>query len=93
MGLMKGKRGLIMGLANDKSLAWGIAKALHAQGAELVGQRAGDRLAGAPHQVLQRQGKGEGLPAPAMGLCDRQVEQAKAMPDAHRERHEQPTAH
>ena len=35
-GLMTGKRGLIMGLANDKSLAWGIAKALHAQGAELA---------------------------------------------------------
>ena len=35
-GLMIGKRGLIMGLANDKSLAWGIAKALHAQGAELA---------------------------------------------------------
>jgi enoyl-[acyl-carrier protein] reductase I len=33
---MKGKRGLIMGLANDKSLAWGIAKALHAHGAELA---------------------------------------------------------
>ena len=27
-GLMEGKRGLIMGLANDRSLAWGIAKAL-----------------------------------------------------------------
>jgi enoyl-[acyl-carrier protein] reductase I len=27
MGLMTGKRGLIMGLANDKSIAWGIAKA------------------------------------------------------------------
>lgn len=35
-GLMKGKRGLIMGLANDKSLAWGIAKALHGAGAELA---------------------------------------------------------
>ncbi|MDO6416689.1 enoyl-ACP reductase FabI [Sphingomonas sp. BIUV-7] len=35
-GLMEGKRGLIMGLANDKSLAWGIAKALSAQGAELA---------------------------------------------------------
>lgn len=33
--LMAGKRGLIMGLANDKSLAWGIAKYLSAQGAEL----------------------------------------------------------
>ncbi|MBO9498810.1 MAG: enoyl-ACP reductase FabI [Novosphingobium sp.] len=35
-GLMQGKRGLIMGLANDKSLAWGIAKRLHEQGAELA---------------------------------------------------------
>ena len=35
-GLMAGKRGLIMGLANDKSLAWGIAKKLHAEGAELA---------------------------------------------------------
>jgi enoyl-[acyl-carrier protein] reductase I len=34
--LMAGKRGLIMGLANDKSIAWGIAKALAAQGAELA---------------------------------------------------------
>ena len=35
-GLMKGRRGLIMGLANDKSLAWGIAKRLSAEGAELA---------------------------------------------------------
>jgi len=34
--LMKGKRGLIMGVANDHSIAWGIAKALAAQGAELA---------------------------------------------------------
>ncbi len=34
--LMAGKRGLIMGAANDRSLAWGIAKALSAQGAELA---------------------------------------------------------
>ena len=41
-GLMTGKRGLIMGLANDKSLAWGIAKALHAAGAELAISYQGD---------------------------------------------------
>ncbi|WBU63037.1 enoyl-ACP reductase FabI [Paracoccus aerodenitrificans] len=35
-GLMAGRRGLIMGLANDKSIAWGIAKALSDQGAELA---------------------------------------------------------
>jgi len=34
--LMKGKRGLIMGVANDHSIAWGIAKALHEAGAELA---------------------------------------------------------
>ncbi len=35
MGLMDGKRGLIVGVANDHSIAWGIAQALHAEGAEL----------------------------------------------------------
>jgi enoyl-[acyl-carrier protein] reductase I len=35
-GLMQGKRGLIMGLANDKSLAWGIARKLRDHGAELA---------------------------------------------------------
>ena len=44
-GLMAGKRGLIMGLANDKSLAWGIAKSLHEQGAELAFSYQGDALA------------------------------------------------
>jgi enoyl-[acyl-carrier protein] reductase I len=43
-GLMAGKRGLIMGLANDKSLAWGISKALAAQGAELAFSYQGDAL-------------------------------------------------
>ena len=35
-GLMKGKRGLIMGVANDHSIAWGIAQKLAEQGAELA---------------------------------------------------------
>lgn len=34
--LMAGKKGLIMGLANDKSIAWGIAQALDAQGAQIA---------------------------------------------------------
>jgi enoyl-[acyl-carrier protein] reductase I len=33
---MKGKKGLVMGVANEKSIAWGMAKALHAQGAEMA---------------------------------------------------------
>ena len=41
---MKGKKGLIMGLANDRSLAWGIAKAVGEQGAELAFSYQGDAL-------------------------------------------------
>ena len=41
---MQGKKGLIMGLANDRSLAWGIAKALSEQGAELAFSYQGDAL-------------------------------------------------
>ncbi len=40
--LMKGKRGLVMGVANEKSIAWGMAKALHEQGAELAFTYQGD---------------------------------------------------
>ncbi|MBO6527288.1 enoyl-ACP reductase FabI [Erythrobacter sp.] len=43
-GLMAGKRGLIMGLANDKSLAWGIAKQLAEHGAELAFSYQGEAL-------------------------------------------------
>lgn len=41
---MKGKRGLIMGVANDRSIAWGIAQAVAAQGAELAFTYQGDAL-------------------------------------------------
>ena len=44
MGLMAGKQGLVMGVANDRSLAWGIAKAAHAQGARLAFTHQGDAL-------------------------------------------------
>ena len=49
MGLMQGKRGLVMGVANDHSIAWGIAKVLRAHGAELAftyqGEALGKRVA------------------------------------------------
>lgn len=48
-GVMQGKRGLVMGVANDRSIAWGIAKALAEAGAELAftyqGEAFGSRLA------------------------------------------------
>src|SRR4051812_14274165 len=43
-GLMQGKRGLIMGVANDHSIAWGIAKTLAAHGAELAFTYQGESL-------------------------------------------------
>jgi enoyl-[acyl-carrier protein] reductase I len=43
-GLMSGKRGLVMGVANDHSIAWGIAKALADQGAELAFTYQGEAL-------------------------------------------------
>jgi enoyl-[acyl-carrier protein] reductase I len=44
MGLLTGKRALIMGLANDNSIAWGISKAFHAEGAELCFTYVGDAI-------------------------------------------------
>jgi enoyl-[acyl-carrier protein] reductase I len=40
--LMRGRRALIMGVANDRSIAWGIARALHAEGADLAFTHQGD---------------------------------------------------
>ncbi|CAL8970896.1 Enoyl-[acyl-carrier-protein] reductase [NADH] FabI [Rhodoplanes serenus] len=43
-GLLRGKRGLIFGIANNRSIAWGIARAAHAHGAELGFTYQGDVL-------------------------------------------------
>ena len=43
-GLMQGKRGIVLGVANNRSIAWGIAKACHAAGAEIALTWQGDAL-------------------------------------------------
>src|SRR5579871_2602793 len=43
-GLMQGKRGVVLGVANNRSIAWGIAKACHAAGAEIALTFQGDAL-------------------------------------------------
>ena len=63
-GLMRGKRGLIMGLANNRSLAWGIAKAARQHGAELAFTYQGDALKKRVEPLAQEVG---GLVA---GHCD-----------------------
>ena len=64
MGLMTGKRGLIMGVANDRSLAWGIAQALSAQGAELAFSYQGEALEKRVRPLA------ESLGAPLLFDCD-----------------------
>ena len=44
MGILTGKRALIVGVATDRSIAWGIAQAMHAHGAELAFSYAGDKF-------------------------------------------------
>jgi len=63
-GLMRGKRGLIMGVANSRSLAWGIARACHAQGADLALTYQGDALRKRVEPLAQE------VNALVLGHCD-----------------------
>jgi enoyl-[acyl-carrier protein] reductase I len=62
--IMRGKRGLIMGLANNRSIAWGIAQACHAHGAELAFTYQGDAIKKRVEPLAQQVG---GL---VLGDCD-----------------------
>jgi enoyl-[acyl-carrier protein] reductase I len=73
-GLMAGKRGLIMGVANDRSIAWGIANACARQGAELAFTYQGDALKRRVEPLAQSVGSDLVVP------CD--VLNAKSMDDA-----------
>jgi enoyl-[acyl-carrier protein] reductase I len=63
-GLMQGKRGLIMGLANDRSIAWGIAQAVAAQGATVAFSFQGEALKKRVEPLAERLGK------PLLFECD-----------------------
>ncbi|MEX0752319.1 MAG: enoyl-ACP reductase FabI [Xanthobacteraceae bacterium] len=63
-GLMRGKRGLIFGLANNRSIAWGIAKACRAHGAEIAFTYQGDALRKRVEPLAQEIG------ALVVGHCD-----------------------
>jgi enoyl-[acyl-carrier protein] reductase I len=62
LGLMEGKRGLIMGVANDHSIAWGIAKTLAAQGATLAFTYQGEALGKRVKPLAQSLGSALVLP-------------------------------
>ncbi len=63
-GLLKGKRGIILGVANNRSIAWGIAKACHDAGAELAFTYQGDALEKRVRPLAQDLG------AHVLGHCD-----------------------
>ncbi len=63
-GLMAGKRGLIMGLANNRSIAWGIATALHDAGAEIALTYQGEALKKRVEPLAEK------LDAIVVGDCD-----------------------
>jgi enoyl-[acyl-carrier protein] reductase I len=66
--LMKGKRGLIMGVANDHSIAWGIARVLAAQGAELAFTYQGEALGKRVRPLAQSIGVDSVLPCDVENL-------------------------
>lgn len=61
--LMQGKKGLIMGIANERSLAWGIAKAVHAHGAEVAVTYQGEALLKRIRPLAEQLGSELVLPA------------------------------
>jgi enoyl-[acyl-carrier protein] reductase I len=61
-GLMTGKRGLIMGIANDHSIAWGIARTLAAHGAEMAFTYQGEALGKRVRPLAQELGVAQVLP-------------------------------
>jgi enoyl-[acyl-carrier protein] reductase I len=63
-GLMRGKRGLIMGVANNRSIAWGIARAAHQHGAALALTYQGDALKKRVEPLARE------LDAAVVGHCD-----------------------
>src|SRR5260221_2214233 len=67
--LMKGKRGLIMGVPNDHSIAWGIAKTLHAQGADLPFPSQGEALGKRVKPLAQSLGVDTVLPCDVEDLA------------------------
>src|ERR1700749_4999458 len=63
-GVMRGMRGVVLGVANNRSIAWGIAKAAHAAGAELAFTFQGEALEKRVRPVAQELG------APLLAHCD-----------------------
>jgi enoyl-[acyl-carrier protein] reductase I len=62
MGFLSGKRALIVGVASDRSIAWGIAEAMHRQGAELAFTYQNEKLLSRVQKIAQQTGSSIVLP-------------------------------
>src|SRR5690242_3917306 len=74
MGILAGKRAFIVGVATDRSIAWGIAKALHREGAELAFSYPNDRMK--ERVVPLAQSLGSNLTLPLDVTADEQLDGA-----------------
>jgi enoyl-[acyl-carrier protein] reductase I len=84
MGLMDGRKCLIMGVANQRSIAWGIAQALHREGAQLAFAFAGERLRDNVNKLVESLGDHDDAPVVE---CDvQQTDQIVALFDGLRQR-------
>ncbi len=72
MGFLAGKKALIVGVASNRSIAWGIAKAMHREGAELAFTYQNDKLRGRVERVAEECGSSITLPCDV--ASDEQIE-------------------
>ena len=77
MGMLAGKRALIVGVATDRSIAWGIAQAMHAQGATLAFSYANERFRERVEPLAQS--IGAGLTMPLDVTIDEHIDAAAAL--------------
>ncbi|GAB4252491.1 MAG: enoyl-ACP reductase FabI [Thermoleophilia bacterium] len=73
-GVLEGRRGLIMGVANERSIAWGIAQAAHREGAELAFTYVGETLEKRVRPLVESLGSGILLPCDVQS--DEEIEAA-----------------
>jgi enoyl-[acyl-carrier protein] reductase I len=72
MGFLQGKRALIVGVASDRSIAWGVAQAMHREGAELAFTYQGEKLQGRVEKFAAQ--TGSKLVFPCDVSSDEQIE-------------------
>src|SRR5215469_13996758 len=79
MGFLSGKRAFIVGVATDRSIAWGIAQAMHREGAELAFSYVNDKMRERVEPLAQSLGSRLTMPLDVTvdGQCDAALEQLK----------------